>query len=171
MAASALTARTLAAAFAFWELVYHVARLALATPRARAALTPIVRRDAPSYVVSTLHALFAATRGARHITRLWAAPANVQLHIPTDEYLKPAMEPFLTEAHTVIMTNTSLAGYLLSDLIHVLVQYPNLGKFDTIAHHIAFLSCALVAGYGNMFPYVLTRTPRHLRCSISLPLL
>jgi hypothetical protein len=165
--ASTLTPRALAFSFAAWELLYHIVRLALSTPRARSVLTPIVRRDAPSYVVSTVHAVFAAARGARHVVRLWAAPAVVQLHIPAAEYLNDTMSPFLAEARTVVLTNTSLAGYLLSDLFHVVVQFPNLGRFDTITHHAAFLLCALVAGAGNLFPYVIFHRVMPFVCRVS----
>lgn len=147
-----LTPRGLLLSFCIWEAVYWAVRLVLSGPKARRILTPIVRRDAPAYVVSTFHAIFAASRGVRHIIKLWYAPAIVKLHIPADIWLTPDMEPYMDEARTVIVTNTSLAGYLLSDLTHVLLQYPNLGKFDTVAHHFAFLCCAVIAGSGNLYP-------------------
>lgn len=149
---SELTPRGLLLSFSIWEALYWTVRLALSSSKARRVLAPVVRRDAPAYVVSTVHAMFAASRGIRHIVRLWLAPAMLKVHIPAEKWLTAEMLPYLDEARTVIITNTSLAGYLLSDLTHVLMQYPNLGKLDTVAHHFAFLCCAVIAGASNLFP-------------------
>jgi TLC domain len=148
-----LSPRTLAVSFAVWEALYWVFYLALRSPGAQRRFTPVVCRDAPAYIVSTIHAAFASARGVRHLVRLWAAPNVVKLCIPPRGSVTPAAAQFLPEAYSVIVTNVSLAGYLLSDLLHVVWQYPNLGKKDTIAHHVAFLSCALVAGYQQLYPF------------------
>jgi hypothetical protein len=149
-----LTPYTFVSAFLLWEGMYWASVAALNTPRARAALTPVVCRDAPAYVVSTVHAVFAAARGARHLLRLWAAPSVVKLCVPPPRLVTPAMDVFLAEAASVVVTNVSLAGYLTSDLVHVLWRWPDLGKMDTVMHHVAFLSCALVAGRGLLFPFM-----------------
>lgn len=146
-----LSPRTFAASFAAWETLYWVAHFAMSAPRVQKRFTPVVCRDAPAYIVSTVHAVFAAARGVRHIVRLWPAPNVIKLCIPTKVTAEAA--PFLAESFGVILTNISLAGYLTSDLIHVAWHYPHLGKKDTIAHHFAFLSCALIAGHYQMFPF------------------
>jgi hypothetical protein len=138
--------------FVLWEGIYWLARRLLRAPAAVRLLTPVVRRDGPAYVVSTVHALFAATRGVRHVASLWRAPAVLKNVIPVGSWLTTDMLPYLPAARAVITTNISLAAYLTSDLAHVIVQYPKLGGADTIAHHFSFLACALVAGSGDMFP-------------------
>lgn len=149
----AINAQALTFSFVAWELLYWLATAALRIPRARASLSPVVLRDAPAYAVSTVHALFAAARGVRHLVRLWGAPNVVKLCVPPPTAITEPMIPFLPESSNVILTNVSLAGYLLSDLIHVLWHYPNLGKMDTVAHHVAFLICALVAGTYQLYPF------------------
>lgn len=147
------SAQALAVSFAVWELLYWLVAAALCLPRARKSLTPVVSRDAPAYAVSTVHALFAAARGVRHLVRLWGAPNVVKLCVPPASAMTEKMAAYLPETDSVILTNVSLAGYLLSDLIHVLWQYPNLGKMDTVAHHVAFLICALIAGSNSLYPF------------------
>lgn len=148
-----LSARGLVISFAVWELLYWLVTATLRLPRARKSLNPVVLRDGPAYAVSTVHALFAAARGVRHLVRLWGAPNVVKLCVPPPSALTERMAPFLPETSGVVLTNVSLAGYLLSDLIHVLWHYPNLGKVDTVAHHVAFFSCALVAGRYALYPF------------------
>lgn len=148
-----LSAQTLAASFMVWELLYWLVTLSLRWPRARKSLDPIVLRDAPAYAVSTVHALFAAARGLRHLVRLWGAPNVAKLCLPPASTMTEEMSAYVPEISGVILTNVSLAGYLLSDLIHVLWHYPNLGKADTVAHHVAFLCCALVAGSYSLYPF------------------
>jgi hypothetical protein len=138
--------------FVLWEGIYWLARRLLRAPAAVRMLTPVVRRDGPAYVVSTVHALFAASRGVRHVASLWRAPAVLKNVIPVGSWLTTDMLPYLPAARAVITTNISLAAYLTSDLAHVIVQYPKLGGADTIAHHFSFLACALFAGSGDMFP-------------------
>jgi hypothetical protein len=150
--AMGLSLRGFLAFFALWEGIYWVVRRLLRTPAAVRSLTPAVRRDAPAYVVSTLHALFAASRGVRHVAGLWRAPPVLKNAIPIGDWLTPDMLPYLPEARAVVTTNIGLAAYLTADLAHVIVQYPKLGGFDTVAHHFAFLACALIAGSGDLFP-------------------
>ncbi len=109
-----------------------------------------------AYLKSTLHALIVSTRGWRHlyVLRLAPAVAKLQLLRNADDPIYLAQPTLLPESVGALRTNIVLAAYLLSDLIHVLAEYPHLGEFDTIAHHVAFFACALVAGGNRMVPFM-----------------
>lgn len=143
-----------------WELLYWVSRLAMRSLAARSFFHSQVRRDAPAYIVSTAHAIYAASRGFTHLRVLAQAPPILKNHLPQDVTVfvssigEKAALTFVNESRRVVQTNASLAGYLTSDLIRVITSYPNLGKLDTIAHHAVFLFCAFVAGWYRIYPFM-----------------
>lgn len=113
--------------------------------------------QSPTYVSSTLHALYLWPRGVSHLFRLFRASIPLKLHNPplhSDFTPYPFEKPFLAEISRVMWSNVVLAGYLTSDLIFVLYNYPNLGGIDVVLHHIAFLYCATVAGYFQLHPFM-----------------
>lgn len=112
---------------------------------------------APSYIVSTIHALFVTYRGVQHLTRLFHAPPLLQLIQPPPHILSTLPQshlPYLAEIDRVSTTNAIFASYLLTDLIHVIRLYPRVGGLDTIFHHLAFAGCALVAGWYRLHPFM-----------------
>lgn len=140
-----LTLTTFALSFLFYEAMYRLCTLVLAH-RIFKPLTPVVRTHAPSYIISTLHALFSSLRGFRHLSVLRHAPPILRL-------APPLISPFSTEIDALLLTNLSLSGYLASDMLHVITHYPHLGKLDTLLHHLAFLASSLIAGRARVFPY------------------
>lgn len=113
--------------------------------------------QAPAYAKSTLHALIVALRGCCHLAALWSAPILSKVEITpalASADAAPAAAAWYAASMSVIDTNIILAGYLASDLLHVLLNYPHLGELDTVMHHITFLACACVAGYYHALPFV-----------------
>ncbi|CAN8075787.1 unnamed protein product [Agarophyton chilense] len=75
------------------------------------------------------------------------------IHPLDSEIIPPSHAPFVLESARVTWTNLVLAGYLLTDLLHIIAQYPQLGKMDIVMHHVAFLACAISAGYYSLHPF------------------
>lgn len=158
--------RSFTTAFGLWQIVYLLISRLLShflTHRLGESLVPDknarqkLSRQAPAYLISTIHALIVTFRGIQHLRGLLHAPILVKLQRPPLHIaatLPNKYAPFVAEADRVLVTNVILAAYLFADLIHILRQYPALGAVDTIAHHIAFLSCALVAGWYSLCPFM-----------------
>ena len=108
-----------------------------------------------AYLTSTIHSIIVSIRGSRHLWRLWNAPGLVKLQVPdSTAYDLKTMTLYADEAHSVIFTNIILGGYLVSDLIHVILNYPKLGRLDTVSHHLVFLLCSWLAGSYCIFPFM-----------------
>ncbi|KAI0561076.1 hypothetical protein FGB62_93g055 [Gracilaria domingensis] len=75
------------------------------------------------------------------------------IHPLETEIIPQAHAAFAVESGRVIWTNLVLAGYLLTDLLHIIAKYPQLGKLDIVMHHVAFLACAISAGYYGLHPF------------------
>eukprot|EP00569_Conticribra_weissflogii_P007583 CAMPEP_0171350676 /NCGR_PEP_ID=MMETSP0878-20121228/36995_1 /TAXON_ID=67004 /ORGANISM="Thalassiosira weissflogii, Strain CCMP1336" /LENGTH=381 /DNA_ID=CAMNT_0011855667 /DNA_START=139 /DNA_END=1284 /DNA_ORIENTATION=+ len=119
------------------------------TPHQQARQTLI--QQGPSYFVSLIHSLYVTYRGIHHISSLYDASDLEKVFI-TRTYFQGSHRPAHLE---VAKTNIIFLSYLLYDLLHVIIQYPNLGKIDTIIHHLVFASCSAINGtYGVMpFPF------------------
>ena len=107
------------------------------------AKTTLIDRG-PSYVVSLVHSMYVTTRGLMHLYYLWDASNIQKMHIGSaDDYHWVHLE--------VAKTNIMFLAYLLYDLVHIIMQYPKLGGFDTIMHHTLFALCSMINGtYGIM---------------------
>lgn len=156
--------RGLAVAFVCWELLdFVLQRLFIActsTARFRQAVPDAKHRTAftagsPAYAKSTVHAMLVAVRGWHHLFVLWDAPPAAKLQLlPATHAAYHGGPRWLPESEAILVTNIILAAYLLSDGLHVLAAYPALGGADTIAHHVAFFVCAILAGWYQMAPFV-----------------
>lgn len=142
--------------FLLWELLDLVLRRVIRAASQRRCFRDIARdartrailvTQGPAYVKSTLHALVVGARGWRHLYIMWHAPPQIKLRVTEGGAFYP-------ESLAVMRTNCALGGYLASDLLHVLLMYPNLGALDTVAHHVAFLLCAWVAGAFRAVPFM-----------------
>lgn len=166
-----LTPATLAASFIAWNILYTVAQnllsKALDTDFARrhipeAKSRKLLKEQGPAYVISTIHALYVTYRGLSHLTVLFRAPIAMKLHNPMLAPHKPNKpyvplpheRRFIAEILGVTQTNLALAGYLLSDLYHIIKEFPTLGSYDTILHHIVFFYCAVMLGHFQLFPFM-----------------
>lgn len=159
-----LSALSLALMALCWQVVYiqckKLLHYVLSREQVRQLLPDAKARDTlreqgPAYLVSTIHALYVTKRGVQHLLGLLHAPvARKLLHPYENEPFAPWEAPFVAESERVLWTNLVLAGYLATDLFHVVKQYPRLGKMDTICHHVAFLTCAVVAGVYYLNPFM-----------------
>lgn len=149
--------------FLVWEaahiLVRYFLRIAVTIPAFK-RFCPDEKKRADisvygvSYLTSTIHATIVAIRGTRHLYRLWSAPMYIKLQAPLKHLATEDTLHYIQEARSVIFTNIILGGYLVSDLIHVISNYPKLGKIDTICHHLVFLICSWMAGMYRLFPFM-----------------
>lgn len=150
-------------AFAAWEIIDVLLQVAMAH-LARSAWFRRAVPDAsaraklatygPAYAKSTLHALLVGARGWRHLWMLWDSSGVQKVQIVAAGQLYAGNARILHESEGVIRTNVVLGAYLASDLIHVILVYPALGHIDTVAHHVAFLACACVAGVTRSVPFM-----------------
>eukprot|EP00171_Calliarthron_tuberculosum_P021012 IDg21012t1 len=136
-------------ALVLWELVNALLKAALrrigrsawfhrVVPDSSARDTLV--KHGPTYAKSTLHAVLVGARGWRHLWMMWDAPAEMKLQIMLNggavEQLIPGEARIIHESIGVLRTNVVLGGYLASDLLHVIMSYPELGGVDTVAHHM-----------------------------------
>ncbi len=157
--------RLLFLSFLLWETVEAVLRQVLAYVTAHQKFHAIVpdaegretlAKQGPSYLKSTIHATILAARGLRHLILLWNAPMMAKMQLLDGELGRQvyAGRPHVwDESLAVVVSNTILAGYLASDLLHVVLQFPKLGGVDTAVHHAIFLTCAWIAGQSRAMPF------------------
>ena len=101
---------------------------------------------ASSYVISAVHAVVISGLGLKILSLLWDVPAHDKF------YVNDTMTDFST-IDLIERANWLFFGYMMDDLVHVLVQYPKLGKMDMVAHHLVFIICAILAGGTQIFVF------------------
>jgi hypothetical protein len=94
---------------------------------------------ASSYVVSAAHAVVVSGLGLKIMARLWNAPSY-------DKFYVHESTKDLDVIDLIERTNWLFFGYMMDDLAHVLLRYPQLGKMDMVVHHLVFIICAILAG-------------------------
>ena len=141
-----------------WELLYQLSQFAIKVAFMKYpklivtnkvnkddAKTTLIQRG-PSYIVSFVHSLYVMARGFMHLYSLWDA-SNI-------DKLYNAQDGGYRAAHLeVARTNILFLGYLLYDMIHILAQFPKLGGFDTIMHHLLFAFCSVINGTYGIMPF------------------
>lgn len=115
----------------------------------------------PSYIISTVHAIYQTHNGIYHLLNLFRAPIYIKQHIPVAylDLLSPSSIPthhlpFMVETSRVHISNCLLTSYLLSDLFMVLYKFPQLGTTDVIVHHASFLYCSFIGGIYHINPFM-----------------
>ena len=101
---------------------------------------------ASSYVISAVHAVVISGLGLKILSLLWDVPAHDKF------YVNDTMTDFST-IDLIERANWLFFGYMMDDLVHVLIQYPKLGKMDMVAHHLVFIICAILAGGTQIFVF------------------
>lgn len=101
----------------------------------------------PSYGVSLLHAALVGGLGCWHVASLWGAPLSAKLHIPPED------EPWHSAASAVELSNVLLFSYLCYDIVHVIYNFPRLGGYDMVLHHVGFLSTAAICSKYRSGPF------------------
>eukprot|EP00465_Bigelowiella_longifila_P012108 CAMPEP_0185260150 /NCGR_PEP_ID=MMETSP1359-20130426/8789_1 /TAXON_ID=552665 /ORGANISM="Bigelowiella longifila, Strain CCMP242" /LENGTH=182 /DNA_ID=CAMNT_0027846301 /DNA_START=1 /DNA_END=549 /DNA_ORIENTATION=+ len=61
--------------------------------------------------------------------------------------------PYDEVGRGVEFTSRIFLAWLLYDIFHVFALYPKLGTWDTIAHHLAFIACSVLACSFRMLPF------------------
>lgn len=105
---------------------------------------------APAYVMSTVHALAVASAGLR------IGWVMLSIRLPRDRYYYNSSTLFkLSDMKFTEIGNWLFCGYMFGDLLHLLWEYPRLGKVDMVAHHACFIACSLLAGHSQtmMLPF------------------
>ena len=101
---------------------------------------------AASYIVSAAHAVVISGFGLKILSLLWPTPEADKF------YVNDGMKD-LSTIDLIERTNWLFFGYMMDDLFHVLAQYPNLGKWDMVLHHLVFIACAVLAGGTQIFVF------------------
>jgi len=101
---------------------------------------------AASYIVSAAHAVVISGLGLKILSLLWPTPEADKF------YVNDGMKD-LSTIDLIERTNWLFFGYMMDDLFHVLAQYPNLGKWDMVLHHLVFIACAVLAGGTQIFVF------------------
>lgn len=156
----AITPLSLACVSAAWETLYQASGLVLRF----AARRPGVVLDADgasqeklgdlgaSYAVAFAHACIVTSRGLMHLVQLAPAPIEAKLSIPPD-----SADPWHAIASSVEGTSVIFLSWLLYDVVHVVLALARgdrrLGGFDTLAHHIGFITAASICGPCKALPF------------------
>lgn len=135
----------------FWEIPRALSSIVVRRAYGKAS-TPAEKsflKNAPGYVVSTLHAFAVGYFGLRIYTTTLRVPIR-------DQYYAHAKTLF-TKADFEFMEigNWMFCGYMVSDIIQILWYYPEMGKLDMVAHHLTFIACSFLAGASQtmMLPF------------------
>lgn len=101
---------------------------------------------APSYLVSSIHAIWATAMGYTLVNAYWDVPFESKIVTIGHD------GPFHHLAVVTARIGMVLAAYLSVDLFWVLHMWPRLGKIDTLCHHGVFLVSIFTFLHLNIFP-------------------
>ena len=104
----------------------------------------------PAYTVSLVHALINSVRGVAHIYVLLQGPLEAQLIMETN-----SSYPWSVTSDTnlsITLTNTIFISYLIQDVTHILLSYPDKGGADVTAHHLGFMGTSLLCSIYRILP-------------------
>ena len=142
----ALDVRTLLLIAAGWELVYQLAKRALSGNRHEK-----LAQLGPSYVVGVCNAVVCSIGGCWGVLSLLTADHHDRLLVTSAE------SPYWPGGATGEMIEWlaySFLGWLLFDIVHLVLWFPKLGAADMLAHHLGFffLTCLGVSYRVMPFP-------------------
>ena len=136
-----------------WQLLNQVATHAIAYHASDGKANENILRFGPNYLVSTIHAIRASIRGLEHLWTLIRCPDKEKMWLNEEKKEKELVTEGYREGIRVMHTNYAFLGYLLQDLVHVLMQYPELGGIDVIIHHVLFAATSVIAGTYKVFVF------------------
>jgi len=139
--------RVLLWAFLLWEILYRVSKMAIGIavtlPRVvaggnenRDARTEKLVREGPSYIVSLVNAVLAVYVGVPVLF--------VTIGGAVDDQYSGRSAP------SEWMCAVFLA-YVVHDLVHIVLAWPRLGRWDVVFHHVMFFCCGIVCGYHALY--------------------
>ena len=62
-------------------------------------------------------------------------------------------EGYARSAYLSFVVCHAFMAYIVYDLVHVLTNWPQLGGWDTVVHHILFLWCAVINANMGILPF------------------
>lgn len=96
-------------------------------------------------------------RGVMHLIQLLDLPSIWKLTFSStleELVTATASDDGVNAIHRgVELTGLIFAGYILTDLIHILMAFPSLGGRDILFHHCLFLSYSLISAIYGAFPF------------------
>jgi len=138
---------------ALWELVRQV--LLRATHRAirnpRNDAERRVKFEAPKQYTGAIHAVVVSVMAAMVLRDVCALPYDEDRYFNRSGNvgLSASQRDFLELANWIFL------GYLVQDTMHILLQFPRLGKVDMVAHHLVFTLASVLSGASQtmMLPF------------------
>ena len=128
-----------------WELLYQlVKRLVVARSSHEK-----VRDYGASYAVAFIHAAVVSALGAAQYIAMRDLPES------SKAVVDPA-DPHHEQSRDAVRLAYIFFGWLLYDLVHVVINYPKLGGADTLAHHLGFLAFGVFSFGYALFPFCST---------------
>mmetsp|Transcript_66654 Transcript_66654/g.124433 ORF Transcript_66654/g.124433 Transcript_66654/m.124433 type:complete len:262 (+) Transcript_66654:71-856(+) len=138
-----------------WESLYQVAHAVLPSLATKLLSSSAARdqrdkftRCGASYVVAFCHACLMGSRGSWHLWALLPAPEPHKLAIPDE-----AVQPWYQLTSATETTNLLFFSWLAQDFIHIALQFPRLGGYDTLFHHVGFMTASAICGNYRILPF------------------
>ena len=133
----------------FWEFQFQIVRAIFSGLPSKTEKERAFKRCAPSYIVSYVHAFFLTWAGWRIVTRLERADLAARAFLYDSAQTDPDFVFFVELTTLVFFT------YVLYDMFHLIIEFPDLGGYDMAAHHVGFLIAAMGAYTYGAYPLVL----------------
>ena len=139
-----------------WEVLYHAFKIVCKglfgkaaddeskvpkDKRPRGQDFAYLRDLGASYMVSMIHCTYVIYRGLGHFVENYDGPRKNRMVLIDDEM------PWGQYGWQVEFSAGVFISYILYDAVHVILNYPRLGGWDTIIHHILFFFMGLFALY------------------------
>ena len=131
----------------FWEAQFQIVRWICSGLPGKTEKERSFKKCVPSYVVSYVHAFFLSWAGWRIVVNLESASLAEQawLYANDDTRLVGFVE----------MTTMVFFTYVLYDMFHLILEFPDLGGYDMAAHHVGFLVAAFGAYVYGAYPLMI----------------
>ena len=128
-----------------WELLYQLVKRLLVARSSHEK----VRDYGASYAVAFIHAAVVSALGAAQYIAMRDLPES------SKAVVDPA-DPHHEQSRDAVRLAYIFFGWLLYDLVHVVINYPKLGGADTLAHHLGFLAFGVFSFGYALFPFCST---------------
>ena len=134
---------------AIWEAQFQAAKWLFSRMRSNTETEKerAFRRCAPSYIVSYVHAFYLTYAGWKIVFELEGGGLRRQAWLYANEN---ADFVNFVEISTLVFF-----CYVLYDLFHLILEYPDLGGVEMLIHHVGFLIASLLAYTWGAYPLVL----------------
>lgn len=144
----------------FWEAQFQIVRWICSGLPSKTEKERSFKKCVPSYVVSYVHAFFLTWAGWRIVFHLEPAELADQAWLYSNEDTR--------FVGFVEMTTMVFFTYVLYDMFHLILEFPDLGGYDMAAHHVGFLVAAFGAYVYGAYPLMIGWL---CTCETSTPLL